>query len=76
MDGYEATRAIRRLPDQKLARIPIVAMTANAFEEDKKNALAAGMDDHLAKPINMNWLLETMARLLQKGGRPEERQTQ
>ena len=75
MDGYEATRAIRRLPDQKLARIPIVAMTANAFEEDKKNALAAGMDDHLAKPINMNWLLETMARLLQKGGRPEERQT-
>ena len=75
MDGYEATQAIRRLPDQKLARIPIVAMTANAFEEDKKNALAAGMDDHLAKPINMNWLLETMARLLQKGGRPEERQT-
>ena len=75
MDGYEAPRAIRRLPDQKLARIPIVAMTANAFEEDKKNALAAGMDDHLAKPINMNWLLETMARLLQKGGRPEERQT-
>ena len=75
MDGYEATRAIRRLPDQKLARILIVAMTANAFEEDKKNALAAGMDDHLAKPINMNWLLETMARMLQKGGRPEERQT-
>jgi len=51
LDGYEATRRIRELPDAKKANIPIVAMTANAFEEDKKNAYNAGMNGHLAKPI-------------------------
>ena len=51
MDGYKATQAIRNLPDKDKARIPIIAMTANAFEEDKREAIAAGMDGHIAKPI-------------------------
>ena len=60
MNGYEATREIRGLPDPKKSRIPIVAMTANAFEEDRKNALAAGMDGHLAKPIDDQKLVQTL----------------
>ena len=56
LDGYGAARRIRSLDDPFKAGIPIVAMTANAFEEDKKNALAAGMNDHLAKPINLDEL--------------------
>ena len=52
MDGYEATKIIRRLPDKEKAGIPIVAMTANAFDEDKKQAFAAGMNGHIAKPID------------------------
>ena len=51
MNGYKATQAIRRLPDKDKAYIPIVAMTANAFEEDKRDAFAAGMNGHIAKPI-------------------------
>ena len=51
MDGYKATQAIRRLPDKDKACIPIIAMTANAFEEDKRDAFAAGMNGHIAKPI-------------------------
>ena len=58
--GYEATREIRGLPDPKKSSIPIVAMTANAFEEDRKNALAAGMDGHLAKPIDDQKLVQTL----------------
>ena len=63
MDGYEATKVIRRLEDRR-AEIPIVAMTANAFEEDRKAAFAAGMNGHVAKPIEISRLLETMAELL------------
>ena len=53
MDGYTATRTIRALPDSRLASLPIIAMTANAFEEDRRNALRAGMDAHLAKPVDI-----------------------
>ena len=54
MDGYEATRRIRALPDPRKAGIPIFAMTANAFEEDKQNALNAGMNGHIAKPLDIS----------------------
>ena len=64
MNGYEATRRIRALPDKALASVPIIAMTANAFEEDKKNAYAAGMNAHLAKPINVDELSATLSRFL------------
>ena len=56
MDGYTATREIRLLPNEKLANIPIIAMTANAFAEDKKKAFEAGMNEHIAKPIDMKEL--------------------
>lgn len=56
MDGLEATRRIRSLPDPKLAQVPIVALTASAFEENKKEALAAGMNGHVAKPISLESL--------------------
>ena len=62
MNGYEATRAIRNLPSQYASTIPIVAMTANAFEEDKQNAFASGMNGHLAKPIEVPQLMETLSR--------------
>ena len=62
MDGYEATTAIRTLPDAAKASIPIVAMTANAFEEDRRNAFRAGMNGHVAKPIDMTQLLKVLAR--------------
>ena len=58
MDGYEATRQIRALPDAAKAGIPIFAMTANAFEEDRQNALKAGMDGHIAKPLDIPHLLQ------------------
>ena len=61
MDGYEATRQIRNLEDKSLAVVPIIAMTANAFEEDRENALEAGMDGHLAKPISIPKLIEMLA---------------
>ncbi len=64
MDGYEATKRIRRLENKKLAQIPIIAMTANAFEEDRQNALAAGMDSHIAKPIDIPKLIETLQMIL------------
>ena len=64
MDGYEATKQIRALSNKKLAGIHIVAMTANAFAEDKQNALDAGMDGHLAKPIDVNKLLTTLQELM------------
>lgn len=64
MDGYKATRTIRKLSDPKKAGITIVAMTANAFEEDKKNAYEAGMNDHLAKPIQLEKLYEMMMKYL------------
>ncbi len=64
MNGYEASRAIRALPDKALSGIPIVAMTANAFDEDRKNALASGMNDHIAKPININNLIQVVVKQL------------
>lgn len=63
MDGYKATQVIRRLPDKQKARIPIIAMTANAFEEDKKNAFKVGMNGHIAKPIHVEELFKTLAEL-------------
>lgn len=64
MDGYEATKEIRSLPDAQVAAVPIMAMTANAFEEDKRNALEAGMNGHIAKPIDVNVLLEVLNETL------------
>ncbi len=64
MNGYEATRAIRSLDEAEKASIPIIAMTANAFEEDKKNAYAAGMDAHITKPIDVKALLQTMSDVI------------
>ncbi len=64
MNGYEATQAIRGLEDRRLADIPILAMTANAFEEDKQEALRSGMNGHVPKPIDIATLLETMDSLL------------
>ncbi len=64
MNGYEATRAIRGLKDKVKSKIPIIALTANAFEEDKKNAIKAGMNGHLAKPIEIDQLIETMKKNL------------
>ena len=66
MDGYKATQAIRNLPDKDKARIPIIAMTANAFEEDKREAIAAGMDGHIAKPIQVDNLLSMLAEMIRK----------
>ena len=64
MDGYEATRRIRKLPDPKLAGIPVIAMTANAFEEDRQAALDAGMNEHLAKPFKIETLHDVMRRFI------------
>ncbi len=64
MDGYEATREIRNLENKELASIPIIAMTANAFEEDKKEALRAGMNNHIAKPIDIGNLFDTLSKIL------------
>ena len=63
MDGYTATREIRTLNDPKCANIPIIAMTANAFEEDRKKAIKAGMNAHIAKPISVDIILENLERM-------------
>lgn len=64
MDGYEATKAIRALENPVLSDIPIIAMTANAFEEDKKEALKRGMNAHIAKPFDVKTLFDTLDKLL------------
>jgi CheY-like chemotaxis protein/two-component sensor histidine kinase len=64
MNGYEATKAIRGLSDRKLASIPIIAMTANAFAEDVQAAKDAGMDGHIAKPVSMDKMMETLGDVL------------
>ena len=69
MNGYEAAKTIRSLDDPRLSRIPIIAMTANAFQEDIQNALNAGMDGHIAKPIDSKKLKETVIRVLQEKGK-------
>ena len=67
MNGYEAAKKIRMLTNRKLASIPIIAMTANAFEEDKQEALKCGMNGHIAKPIDVDNLFDTLGRILRNG---------
>ena len=64
MDGYTATRAIRAMEDPVLSQLPIIAMTADAFAEDKRRALEAGFTAHIAKPVNMATLIETLAQYI------------
>jgi CheY-like chemotaxis protein len=64
MDGYEAARQIRALDDQGKAQIPIIAVTANVFEEDRKLALQAGMNGHLAKPYDIPEIMRTLEQML------------
>ena len=66
MDGYKATQAIRHLPDRDKACIPIIAMTANAFAEDVQAALNAGMDDHVAKPVDMEILTFVITKYIEQ----------
>ena len=66
MDGYQATKLIRQFADKEKANIPIIAMTANAFEEDKRNAIAAGMNGHMAKPIQVDELLLIIAEIIRE----------
>ena len=68
MDGYTATKKIRELENEELAAIPIIAMTANAFKEDEQAALAAGMQAHIAKPLDMEKVWRTLAEVFQKTG--------
>ena len=64
MDGYDAAAGIRRMKDEKKASIPIITMTANAFAEDKQKVISMGMNDHVAKPIDMNVLLPVIAKYM------------
>ena len=64
MNGYDATLAIRKMKNPKKARIPIIAMTANAFAEDTQKVLSVGMNAHVAKPVDMNILVPTMMKYL------------
>lgn len=64
MNGYDAAQAIRKLEDQELAAIPIIAMTANAFEEDRQEALKSGMNGHIAKPIDVDLLFGVLEEIL------------
>lgn len=66
MDGYDATRKIRRLDDPEKAKIPIIAMTANTFAKDRKMALSSGMDDYVSKPVDMNLLVPLLEKYLLK----------
>ena len=73
MDGYTATREIRTLNDSKKANIPILAMTANAFDEDRKKAIKAGMNGHIAKPIDVNVILQNLDRIFGQNGDEDTR---
>ena len=64
MDGYQASQCIRHLNDKKKAEIPIIAMTANAFEEDRQKAFDAGMNEHIAKPIDIEKMEQAIHRVL------------
>ena len=66
MNSYKATQAIRHLPDRDKAYMPIIAMTANAFEEDKRDAIEAGMNGHVAKPIQVDKLLSILAEIIRQ----------
>ena len=67
MNGFEATKKIRKMQDFRKAFIPIIAMTANAFDEDKQKALDAGMNAHVSKPIELPLLLKTLAEVMKNG---------
>ena len=69
MDGLEATRAIRRLVHPEAKTVPIIAMSANVFDEDVEKSLAAGMNAHLAKPIERQELYETLRELIDRDGK-------
>jgi CheY-like chemotaxis protein len=64
MDGYTATRNIRAMEDPAIAGVPIIALTANAFEEDEKATQRAGMQAHISKPIEVDVLMRTLAEIL------------
>ena len=64
MNGYEATVAIRNLENKALASIPILAMSANAFEEDKQESLKCGMNGHISKPINIDVLFDALDKII------------
>ena len=64
MDGYEAARAIQALPDRRLASLPIIAMTANAFQEDIRRAEEAGMNGHIAKPLDIPAMMSTLGEVM------------
>ena len=64
MDGYEATRTIRRLPREDVKNLPIIAMTANALEEDKEAALMNGMNAHIAKPLDMDIFISVLKKFI------------
>ena len=66
MNGFDTTLTIRKMKDDKKAMIPIIAMTANAFAEDRQKALSVGMNDHVAKPVDMNILVPTMMKCLKE----------
>ena len=66
MNGYESAKAIRSLADKKKADIPIIAMTANVFQEDIMTARDAGMDDHIAKPLDVNVMMKTIDNMIVK----------
>jgi CheY-like chemotaxis protein len=64
MDGLEASRRIRLLPERRRGRLPIVAMTANVFKDDIEKCLEAGMDDHLGKPLDIDRIMEILKKYL------------
>lgn len=66
MDGFEATRLIRTMTDKKKAAVPIIALTASAFEENKQQAIAAGMNGHIAKPISVESMAAELAKYFVK----------
>ena len=68
MDGYHAAQAIRSLKNPSLARIPIIAVSANAFEEDRRKALECGMNAHVAKPVDITQLLSAISGTLYSAG--------
>jgi len=70
LDGYEATRRIRRLADEQMRSVPVVAVTAHAMKGDREKCLEAGMNDYLSKPFQQSDLLAVLTRWLNKGMRP------
>ena len=73
MDGRQAAEAIRSLNDPQLSRIPIIALSADAYESDKRMSMESGMDDHLPKPVDVPLLLEAIGRVLKKEGNEKEK---